>query len=299
MRTFTSYQNDITRIINNSDTDSVAWATETVNDSLRYLITRYYFNERTYTTSTVSQQQFYNLPPQVKKLINITVTVGTVLWIPRECPSRDMWDSLNVITFYQDFPSFFFVYNGQVGIFPAPSSSSNLITMHYKTRVRDLSVADYNAGTVSITSNTLTLSGSGTAWYNDMVNRWVRINTTTSNTTNGDYQWYQIAAVNSATSLTLFNPYSGNTVTGGSYTIGEVPILPEDYQDLPLYRMAIIYYTTRFPDEAKASQYQKLYDDGMAELDVEYGSKTDSVVLTDTDTPIYNPNLFQSSLTKN
>ena len=38
--------------------------------------------------------------------------------------------------------------------------------------------------------------------------------------------------------------------------------------------------------------YQKLWDDGMAALNEEFGSKTTDVVLTDTDAQIVNPNLF-------
>lgn len=297
MKTWTTYQNDIPRIINNSDSDNVLWASEVINDTLRYLTQKYYFNERSFTTTTMAQQQFYDLPYNVKKLINVTVNIGGILWIPKECPSRDYWDSLNVIQFYQDFPSFFFVYNNQVGLFPNPASSGNTITMNYKIRLRDLSVADYTTGTVSVTSGSATVTGSGTSWYNDMVGRWLYITPTSSNTTSGDGGWYQIESVASATSLTLVNNYTGNTVTGGTYKIGEVPLLHEDYQDLPLYRLGVIYYTTRFPDPVRAKEYKDLYDEGFARLNDEFGSKTTNVVLTDTDAPVYNPNLFVRDIT--
>lgn len=294
MKTYSSYVADIARVINNSSTDNVAWAMEVINDSLRYLTTKYYFNERSYTVpgGTEAQQQFYNLPPQVKKLINVTVTIGGVLWQPKECPSREYWDSLNTITFYQDFPSFFFVYNGQVGIFPIPASSGNIITLNYKTRIIDLTQADYTTGTVSATLGATAVTGSSTTFVNSMTDGWLRIAMSSSNTTTGDNQWYQISSVTSPTAIALKNVYSGSSLTGGSFTIGQAPILPEDYQDLPLYRMAIIYYTTRFPDPVKSAQYQALYDAGFAALDEEFGSKTTNVVLTDTTEPVYNPNLF-------
>lgn len=296
MRTTSNYQTDITRIIGNTDTDTAAWCLEQVNDSLRYLTSRYYFNERSYVFpgGTVAQQQFYYLPPQIKKMINMTISIGSVLWQPKECPSREYWDSLNVITFYQDFPSFFFVFNNQVGIFPIPSSSGNPITINYKTRQRDLSVADVTGVTVSVTTNTPTVTGTG--FYNDMVNRWIRIAPTTSNTTSGDDQWYQIMSVPNSTTLTLYSNYTGNTVTSGTATIGEVPILPEQYQDLPLFRMAYVYYTTRFPDANRADLYKKQYDEGLLLLDAEYGSKTTNVIIQDTDAPVYNPNLFINNL---
>ena len=173
MRTYTSYYGNstaspaysdgmITRVVNNNLTDNLNWAMDEINQSIRYLVTKYYFNERSYSTVTASGTQFYNLPPQVKKLINITVLIGSTLWQPKECPSREYWDYLNTISFNQDYPSFFFVYDGQVGLWPTPASSSNAITMHYKTRIADLSMADVTSTTasttVSVTTNTTTVT---------------------------------------------------------------------------------------------------------------------------------------------
>lgn len=309
MRTTTSYLDtsttpnggDIPRILNNTLADNMTWGLQELNQSLRYLTTKFYFNERSYTTPTVASQQFYNLPPQVKKLINVTVLIGSTLWQPKECPSREYWDYLNTITFQQDYPSFFFVFNGQVGLWPVPSSSSNTITMNYKIRTVDLSMQDVTSTsastTVSITTNTTTVTAAGAAFKDWMAGQWIRIPHSSTNATNGDNQWYQISSVTSSTVLVLKNKYTGATVTGAGFTIGEVPLLPEDYQDLPLWRVGYIYYTTRFPDPARAKLYQDLYDRGFADLNEEFGSKTVSVTLPDTSMNIFNPNLFQSNIT--
>lgn len=314
MRTYTSYygtstatpaysDGDIGRITNNLLPENLNWSMDELNQSLRYLTTKFYFNERSYTTTTVGGQSFYNLPPQVKKLINVTVFIGSTLWQPKECPSREYWDYLNTQTFNQDYPSFFFVYNGQVGLWPVPASTGNTITMNYKIRTVDLSMPDVTsttaATTVSITTNTTTVTAAGAAFKDWMIGQWIRIPHSNTNSANGDNQWYQINSVTSATVLVLKNPYTGATVSAAAFTIGEVPLLPEDYQDLPLYRMGYIYYTTRFPDAKRAELYQNLYDRGYDALNDEFGSKTTSVILPDTQTPIFNPNLFQSNLTGN
>lgn len=309
MKTYSSYYGtasttgDIERIINNSQSDNLLWGIEQINDAIRYLVTKYYFNERSYTALTETGVQFYNLPPQVKKLINLTVSIGNVLWQPKECPTRQYWDSLNVISFVQDYPSFFFVYNGQVGIYPKPATDGNTITMNYKTRIIDLSMADVTStssgNTVSITTNTTTVTASGSTFKQWMAGQWIRVPFSSTDAANGDNQWYQIDSVTNGTTLVLKNPYTGATVTGGAFTIGEVSILPEDYQDLPLYRMGAIYYTTRLPDPVRAQLYQAQWDKGVKALDEEFGSKTTNVVLVDTNSPIINPNLFQSSLTQN
>jgi hypothetical protein len=297
VKTYTNYySSDIQRIINNSLTDNIDWAIEVINDSIRYLVTRYYFNERTYTTPTVSGTQFYNLPPQVKKLIDVTVTIGSVVWTPKECPSRQAWDALNAIAFNQDYPSYFFVYNGQVGLFPVPSTSSNTITMNYKTRIEDLAMADVT-GTATITTNTTTVTAAaGSPFKAWMAGNWIRVIHSSTDSANGDNQWYQIDSITSSTILVLKNKYTGATVTAGSFTIGQVSILPEDYQDLPLYRMGMIYYSTRLIDKGKYQQYKELYESGLAALDQEFGSKTSSVILNDVDVPNINPNLFQSNI---
>ena len=60
--------------------------------------------------------------------------------------------------------------------------------------------------------------------------------------------------------------------------------------------MAIVYYTTRFPDPARAQLYQNLWDTGEERLNQVFGSKTTNVVLTDTDIDIINQNLYQRNV---
>lgn len=293
MRSTTNYQSQFIDLTQNSASTNSTRGLLLVNQALAYLTGKFYFNERTYTTTTVAQQQFYNLPPQVKQIIDVTVTIGGIIWIPRNVATREEWDALNVITFYQDFPSRFYIYNGQLGLFPSPASSGNTLTMNYKIRDRDLSQADYTTGTVSINNASPTITGSGTTFIPDMVNRWIQITAPT-----GDNQWYQIQTYNSATSLTLFNNYTGINVSGENYIIGEMPILTEEYQDLPLYRALYIYFNSIVPNKVKAELYKGLYDEGYAMLNAEYGQKTTNVVLDDRGTDIINPNLYLRNVTQ-
>lgn len=120
-----------------------------------------------------------------------------------------------------------------------------------------------------------------------MKDRWIRITQPT-----GDGEWYQIKNVTNSAELELYNEYQGPSAVGASYIIGEVPLLPEDYQDLPLYRALIIYYSSIVPDKGRADQYQALYDAGFAALNAELGSKTTDVAITPHDVEINNPNLY-------
>lgn len=305
MRTFTSYQNDFQNLAQNfSAVNGTTYAASTlgmklVNDALRYLVGTFFFNEATYTVpgGTVASQAGYTLPFNNKQVINTTVLIGSVLWQPQEIATRKAYDALNVITFTNDFPQYYYIYNNQLLLWPAPATSSQTLTINYKKRIRDLSIADYTTGTVSVTTATTTVTGSGTSWTTNMAGRWLNIPITSSNTTSGDDEWYQIASVASATSLTLNNAYQGQTVSGGTHTIGEVSILPEDFQDLPLYRALYIYHTSIVPNPQKATEYKLLYNEGYARLNAEFGSKTASVGVTSDNYRAVNPNLFQNNIT--
>lgn len=299
MRTTTSYTSDFTNLTNNTSAANSTLGLKLVNDALRYLVGIFFFNERSYIVpgGTVDGQAAYRLPYNVKQVINVTVEIGSTLWQPVEIPTRKRYDALNVIPFDNDFPQFFYIYNGEMLLWPTPASDGNEITINYKKRIVDLSAADYTTGTVSMTNGSTTITGSGTAWTTNMADRWINIPLTALNATTGDGEWYQIASVESATSLTLYNEYQGGTAAGATYTIGEVPILPEDYQDLPLYRALYIYHTTINKDTDKAALNKSLYDEGYARLEAEFGSKTSGVGITPQDYPTVNPNLFQNNVT--
>lgn len=278
----------------NTSAANITQGTRLLNDAIRILVNKFYFNETSYTQLSVAGQQFYNLPPNCRKIINVTGTIGNVVWVTKDCPDRNYWDILNTIPFNQDFPMFHFIWNRntQVGIWPTPASNGNTYTVNYQMRNVDLSQQDYTTGTVSINNGSPNLTFSGSALSANMVFRWIQIPAP-----NGDNQWYQIQSVNvGASTAVLYGNYGGPSVSGQSFVIGEMSVLPEDYQDLPLYRALEVYFTSIVPNQSQAELYKGLYDKGYEQLNSDYGTKTTSVVLTDTDAPLINPNLFQNNV---
>lgn len=71
--------------------------------------------------------------------------------------------------------------------------------------------APYSTGTATFTSGSATVTGSGTAWTSALVGGVISNNATGS--------LYDVAAVSSATSLTLTVPYAQATAAGAGYTI--------------------------------------------------------------------------------
>ena len=247
------------------------------------------------TSIEIGGVQSYRLPPDYSKLKTETLTIGSLKWTPTEVFSREQWDNLNVFPYYADIPSNFYIWNNQFNLWPIPSTTGNVITFNYKRRIPDLSMADYATGTVSVTTGTTTITGSGTTWIpttnSTSESRYIKIEQN-----KGDNLWYQIASVDSTTSLTLMSPYQGITVSGGTYNIGQMPILMEDFQDMLVWKPLMFYYSTIVKDEGKFKEFQDLYNEKLKMLDDYAGSKTVQVNLSPRRNG-QNPNLYQQSLT--
>src|ERR1700734_647390 len=89
------------------------------------------------SNASIGGVQFYPFPPNYSKLKDITITVGVLRWTMTEVRTREEWDNLNVFPYYASIPSKFFIYpggdkGGQIGIWPIPSTTGNVITYNYK-----------------------------------------------------------------------------------------------------------------------------------------------------------------------
>lgn len=124
-----------------------------------------------------------------------------------------------------------------------------------------------SAATATITVETgnggSIVTGSGTTWVAGMVGRYIKI-ADTSAANGGDGFWYKINSVESTTILTLNKTYQGTAISGGSatYTIGQVPPIPEAYQVAIVYRAVALYWEQQ-GDLNRAKIYWTKYDGGV------------------------------------
>jgi len=214
--------------------------------------------------STVGVQS-YPIPANVSKIKNNTITVGQLVYTPAPVQSIQEWTMLNALPYTSDIPAYFYIYNNEVNFFPIPSTSGNLITFNYKSRVADMTYLDYSTGTISAaTVGGNTITGSGTAWNTtgtyplntdlSYANLMIRIDPP-----GGDGLWYPIQRFTSDTSLTLNLPLVNvPNVSGANYVIGQFPILSEDFHDLLIYSSLSIYYTSIVKDSDKFQMYSAL-----------------------------------------
>ena len=259
------------------------------------------FLETSESISTVASQQFYALANNVDKTKLVTVTISSTIYTPREIASRREWDLLNQSTnVTSDIPEFFFIFDGQIGFYPKPSSStSNAITHYYRRGVKDLSIADYTTGNVSVATNgDETLTGDSTSWTTPMAGRWLKITATDTAGQSGDNFWYEVSSITSGTALELVKPYQGVTISGTTaYILGEMSLLPEAYQIMPVYSAVEMYYSSVMPDATKAQLYGNRYRELEQRLRRDHLNKTLSPVIDDgRGISTTNPNLRTSSI---
>lgn len=242
--------------------------------------------------------QSYPIPPQVSKIKNDTITVGQLVYTPAPIQSIQEWTLLNALPYTSDIPNYFYIYNDQVNFWPIPSTSGNLITFNYKSRVPDLSISDYSTGSLtSLAAGSTTITGSGTTWTGvapsgvdlTFFNLFLQITPP-----KGEGIWYQIQKINSDTSLTLIQPLQtapSATTAASGYTIGQLPLLSEDFHDMLVYGALMVYFTSIVKDEAKFKMYEGLYQERLTLLEDYAGSKSVNVDLG-AQPVLNNPNLF-------
>ncbi len=366
MKTFTTQKNLFTNLSNNVTTANDTLGGQLISDHHRYLIQRYFDNERTYTTLTIGAEdltltgalssgattgtltaawtdiscqqlvvfsnseqrtvtftkgsaaiawqtgltsaattaistvgvQSYPIPANISKIKNGTITVGQLVYTPAPVQSIQEWTMLNALPYTSDIPAYFYIYNNQVNFWPIPSTSDNLITFNYKARVPDLSFADYTTGTLSgiaVGSNSIT--GASTSWNTTglfplntdltFFNLFLRITPPS-----GDGIWYPIKSFESNTALTLLTPIqNAPSSTASAYTIGQLPLLAEDFHDMPVYGALMTYFTSISKDTEKFKMYESLYSQRLQLLEDYAGTKSVNVDLGAQPIPS-NPNLF-------
>ncbi|MDI6788028.1 MAG: hypothetical protein QME51_06630 [Planctomycetota bacterium] len=121
-----------------------------------------------------------------------------------------MWQTESPQKLYEEFSS------DWAELLPAPHSLNNE-PQYYK--VTGLNDSDYyNTGTVTATSGSTTISGSGTTFTAAMVGMVFRVS--------GDDAEYLVSTFTSTTSIAINKNYGGSTASGSSYAINPVGTQP-------------------------------------------------------------------------
>lgn len=248
-------------------------------------------------TITTIGVQAYPIPAQVSKIKNDTITVGQLVYTPAPVQSIQEWTMLNALPYTSDIPNYFFIYQNQVMFWPIPSTSGNLISFNYKSRVADMTYDDYATGTVTVAQGNNAVTGSSTTWNTvgtyplntdlSYVNLMMRVTPP-----KGDGLWYPIQRFTSDTALQLNLPIvNAPVVSGDAYIIGQFPWLHEDFHDILVYSSLKIYYSSIVKDEGKFKEFATLTDEREKLMAGYLANKSVNVDLGAGIVP-QNPNLF-------
>lgn len=215
-----------------------------------------YINQDTLTAATVAAQQYYYNPVGTVSVDSATITIGSVQYTLTPIYDQYTWNMLNAMQIQPTaIPQFIFPRKDDFGIWPIPQAAYT-ITFQRHFRDRNLLVADYTTGTVTVTSGDATVTGSGTTWTAGMAGRWFTISDTA---TPGEGYWYRIASVTNSTSLELETFWSAATAAGTTYRIGESPEIPEEGHAMLPMGTASDFYSGLRADPNKASWFDNMF----------------------------------------
>lgn len=287
----------------NSNSLNLTYLDQTANDAYRRLCALKDWNwlEQLRTLTTVGAQQFYAVPWDCARVKEISVIPlnSQITYVPKLSPSREHWDQLNLSKFTSDIPEWYFLFGGnsgagqQIGLWPTPATTGNTINVTQKCRVVDLQIADVtNITSDNIANGSTTLTLSSSAATAGMAGMWVQIATGTAANL-GDGQWYLITGVPTSSSLTLATAYGGTTLLTAAAavtTISQMPLLPEDFHDLPWVRASQVYWEKE--DDERSDKFKGRWDEGLGQLIDAWSSPGgDYVIDTGEDPELISPNL--------
>src|SRR3990167_1232378 len=294
MKSYTQLRTEYGVETKNASAANLTYGDTQMNDFHRRLLAKadWPFLHRLRTATTVASTTFVALPYDVDQVESIFVTVSGTRYTPKPAPSRKFWDELHYTTQTSDTPEYWFVYNGEIGLWPRPATSSNVISLNAKVRAIDLNTADVTNLTITTLANAGTALTTSSGLTVQMAGFWIRPTfSTTANT--GDGHWYEISSVTNATTATLARAYGGTSITAGTAasTIAQMPLLPEAFHDLPEIYGAWRYWLKE--KDSRADSFKELLVNGISDLGTAYGINDLSMVVDDGEgrSRIINPNL--------
>lgn len=233
----------------------------------------YYWLESFFTSVTVAGQQQYDFPVNYRKIKTAKVTVGSTEYPLMEVVNPQEWDWLNSITTYEsNIPTHYHIRNKKLYLYPTPSQDANTITLFYLKSPKDMVVEDYSTGTIAVTNGSATVQGTGTSWNNPQ-------NAKVGSMINIADEWYEIQSITDADTLVLTYAYQGTTDASMNYVIGDVPLIPEDFQSV-IWMKYVEEYFARKKNSEKSNEWKSQRMEVEQRLKESTASKSTSNVWT-------------------
>ena len=222
-----------------------------------------HLSETNRTFSTVASRQYYHYPPQIRRVVSLTITIGSKDYTLTPVFSQKEWDQMNSLDIQAGaIPTHFFNRQRDFGIYPIPQDAYTG-TIVYNIRAGGMTRTDYTTGTVTATENSDTVEGAGgVAWStvaNVVPDMWFSLSDA-----NGESKgsWYRIESITDADTLVLESVFEETTIAAATYIIGECPELPEEAHELLAFGAVADYFASFRQDLDKAQKWNNMFYTG-------------------------------------
>jgi hypothetical protein len=254
-----------------------------------------YYSRKQQFTDVITGQSIYQTPVDSIRIIGMTVKtgVGTNTYSPpiKEIRSEYEWRQIKTVPNYaSSWITYYYVLgNDEIEVWPVPSSDiPNGIRYYYQPQDHDLSVDDIVSSKLSPAQTCTMVNGesgvtsTGSTFTNQMTGLSFQLSGVT------DLTWYEIVDVPDSSTLTLKSAFVGDSASGLSFTIGQLGILPNEYQDVDIHYALGLFFAGK--GNMARSQYHLGTEDkpgmfysGVNAAITAYSLSTEGNVISDSD----------------
>lgn len=253
-----------------------------------------YYSRKQQFTNVEAGQSIYQTPVDSIRIIGMTVKTGAgSTYSPpiKEIRSEYEWRLIKTTPNYSSsWITYYYVLgNDEIEVWPTPSSDiTNGIRFYYQPQDFDLSVEDITSSALSpvetctLTNGSVAVTSTGGSFTGQLAGLWFQPTGVTNLT------WYEIVGVPTASTLTLKSTFTGISGAGVSYKIGQMSILPNEYQDAPIHYALGLYFSGK-GNEARAQYHlgteekPGMFYSMVSAAIQNYSSSTEGNVISDSD----------------
>lgn len=297
MLTFTDWKNMFIAQSGAATSGALTQAVRNMNTGYHMFNAKFsrYYSRKQQFTNVKAGQSIYQTPIDSIRILGMTVKTapGSNNYSPpiKEIRSEYEWRIIKTTPKYSSsWISYYFVLgNDEIEVWPVPSSDiAKGIRFYYQPQDFDLSIDDIlstslsPAQTCSINNGDVTVTSTGATFTNQLPGLNFQLNGVTNLT------WYEIVDAPTASTLTLKSAFVGNSGSGFNFRIGQLSIIPNEYQDVPVEYALGMFFSSK-GNEARAQyhlgtpekpgRFYSMIDDAIQE----YSSSTEGSVITDDD----------------
>lgn len=243
-----------------------------------------YFSRKQQFTDIIEGQSIYQTPIDCVRVIGMTATISNgagAYKVPvKEVRSEFEWRQITAYPYSSNWEAYYYpLGNDKFEFWPTPSQDvANGIRYYYQQQDFDLSVDDIISSNLTPIETVTMINGSTlvTSTGSSFTNQLVGLQFQTTGVT--DLNWYEIVAVPTASTLTLKSAFVGNSGSGISYRIGQVPIIPQEYHDAIVNYGLYLFFSGK-GNEQRSTQHLSLYNTSVTSAIEEYSASTEGNVI--------------------